>query len=149
MQRLLAALLVLAGTLCAPGATAQDWIYSARPGDNIWNLTERHLKGLQYWKRLQTYNQLRNPDFILPGTRLRIPIRWLKVQPTSARLIVVQGQVQRMTANDGALHVAAPGDELRSGDGIRTGAQSSATVAWSPAIGSGQAMPPFHGASPR
>jgi len=125
---LLAAILLVAGMLSSAPAAAQDWIYSARPGDNIWNLTERHLKGLQYWKRLKAYNKLPNPDYIVPGTRLRIPIRWLKVQPTSARLIVVQGQVQRVTGEDGALIVAARGDELRSGDGIRTGAQSSATV---------------------
>jgi hypothetical protein len=92
----LGVVLSLLAMLCASPTGAHDWIYTARPGDNIWNLTEKHLTGIRYWKRLQEYNQLATPDRIRPGTRLRIPIRWLKVQPASARVIAVQGDVQRV-----------------------------------------------------
>ena len=91
-------------------AAAHDWIYSAVPGDNIWNITERHLKGIRYWKQLQTYNRLASPDRILPGTRLRIPISWLKVQPASARVVAVVGSVERVSGHDGVRAPAAIGE---------------------------------------
>lgn len=124
------AMLLAALILCSQASlvAANDWIYSARPGDNIWSLTEKHLKSMGYWKALQKYNNVTAPRRIPPGTRLKIPIRWLKVQPASARVIVVRGDVQRVPAGAGTLQPAVVGDTLESGDGLRAGAESSATV---------------------
>lgn len=51
------------GGLLAGGAVvrADDWIYVVRPGDNLWTLTERHLKRLGYVPRLQAANGVANP----------------------------------------------------------------------------------------
>ena len=32
---------------------AEEWVYTVRPGDNLWNLTERHLKSMEYVQELQ------------------------------------------------------------------------------------------------
>ena len=45
---LLAVLMVLSAS-----AAAEEWIYTVRPGDNLWNLTERHLKNIKYVQGLQ------------------------------------------------------------------------------------------------
>jgi len=42
-------------------SVAKDWIYTVRPRDNPWNLTERYLKGLQYWPKLQQLNHITDP----------------------------------------------------------------------------------------
>ena len=34
-------------------ALAEDWIYSVRPGDNLWDLSEAHLTSMKYWRPLQ------------------------------------------------------------------------------------------------
>jgi hypothetical protein len=121
--------LLLSLALLAPAvAGAADWIYSTRPGDNIWDLTEQHLKSIGYWKRLQRYNAIENPRSIRPGTRLRIPIRWLKVQPASAEIAVLRGDVRRRSADAAAPVPAAVGDELKSGDSVITAADASATL---------------------
>ena len=39
-------------------AAEEEWIYTVRPGDNLWNLSERHLNGTQYVRRLQQLNRL-------------------------------------------------------------------------------------------
>ena len=119
---------MLAVVLGGPPAHAHDWIYVARPGDNIWKLTEQHLKDIGYWEKLQAYNRITDPYRILPGTRLRIPIGWLKVQPASAHIIALSGRVLRIPANTSDAVLAAIGDELGSGDAVRTEQASSVTI---------------------
>ena len=88
-QAILYAALSLALTVFqAPLALAgeQYWIYTVRPGDTIWDLTEKHCTDVLHWKRIQRLNNL--PDVpargVLPGTRLKFPIDILKHQPVSA-----------------------------------------------------------------
>ena len=46
--------LVLLG---AETARAQEWLYTVRPGDNLWNVTAEHLNRMDYWPRLQVMKQ--------------------------------------------------------------------------------------------
>ena len=74
-------------------AVAEEWIYTVRPGDNLWNLTERHLSSIRYVYQLQQLNKILNPYAIPPGTKIRIPVAWSKQisDGVSARVINVQG----------------------------------------------------------
>ena len=50
---------LLAGIALAIGgsaALAQDFVYVVRAGDNPWNITQRYLKNIDYWPRIQDYN---------------------------------------------------------------------------------------------
>lgn len=112
---LLAALMVL-----STSATAEEWIYTVRPGDNLWNLTERHLKSMEYVQRLQQLNNIKNPYVIPPGTQLRIPTAWTKLlHEALAKVIGVHGiaTLRRQDQEDTPIELGMRlliGDEIRS-----------------------------------
>ena len=93
--RLLAA---LALALCGSAAVAQDFVYIVRAGDNPWNITRRYLKNIDYWPRIQDYNQILDPQAIRPGTVLRIPVAWMRGERTSAYIVDVRGEVEQQVA---------------------------------------------------
>lgn len=72
---------------------AEEWIYTVRPGDNLWNLTERHLTSMKYVYRLQQLNQIQDPYVVPPGTRIRMPIGWTRHHTDNvyASVIAVHG----------------------------------------------------------
>lgn len=124
-----ASLLIGALLLISIGrAECQEWIYTARPGDNLWALSKQYLKRVTYWQELQALNNIQNPRQIPPGTRIRVPIEWLRKQPAQARAIDVRGQVERIPARETQSEALQPGASLRIGDRIRTYADSSVTL---------------------
>ena len=124
-----ASILIGALALVAIGrAECQEWIYTARPGDNLWALSKQHLKRVTYWRELQTLNNIQNPRQIPPGTRIRVPIAWLRKQPAQALATDVRGQVERTPARSTRSEALRSGTSLRIGDRIRTDADSSVTL---------------------
>ena len=118
-------LLLLAQT---PGkAWGQYWIYTVRPGDSIWNVTEEYLADIGYWRRLQVLNGIQHPERLPPGDRLRIPIAWLKLQPVAVRVVESRGEVEVAPATGRRIPISA-GLLLGAGDAIRTGATGSVTL---------------------
>jgi hypothetical protein len=131
MLRCAAAAALTFAMLCGPGATtamAEDavWRYTVRPGDNIWDLSRRYLADWRNWQLIQTLNNIDQPRNIPPGSRLDIPLRLLRLEPASATLVTMHGSLTLL--RDGAPAPAAPGDELRIGDRLVTGEDSSAVV---------------------
>lgn len=119
--------------LAHPRAESQEWIYTVRPGDNLWNLSEEYLSSMRFWRRLQTLNQIDDPTHIPPGTRLRFPVAWLKLQPAGVRVVEARGDVRTKSASSAEpvrLEPRADGafDLLRGGDEIHTGAESSVVL---------------------
>ena len=46
--------------------------YLVRPGDTLWNLSQRFLNNPWYWPKIWSYNQeLDNPNWIYPGSQIR------------------------------------------------------------------------------
>lgn len=117
---------LLMGTTVA--VNSQEWIYTVRSGDNLWNITADYLTRMDYWQRLQTLNQVADPQELPPGMKLRIPIAWLKGQPTAARVLSVQGTAEVKIAFTGRTIMATTDLLLHSGDEIRTGSDSSVSV---------------------
>ncbi len=108
----------------APPALAQhDFDYVVRPGDNPWNITARYLKSVNYWPRIQRYNNILEPSAIAPGTRLRIPTAWMRAEAASVRVEDVRGSVEREI--DGRTEALVPGMLLDAGALIRTRDDSS------------------------
>lgn len=107
---------------------SQEWIYTVRYGDNLWNITADYLTRMDYWQRLQTLNQVADPQELPPGMKLRIPIAWLKRQPTAARVLGVQGTAEVKIAFTGQTIMVTTDLLLHSGDEIRTGSDSSVSV---------------------
>ena len=111
-------------------ALAQDWLYTVRPGDKLWNLAAEFCGSSSRWRDLARHNALTDPARLNPGSRLRIPIRWLAQQPASARVMAAQGEVNSREAGSDDLRAVAVGDELGIGAHLLTGSDSYATVAF-------------------
>ena len=115
-------------TYLVPPVAASEWVYTVRPGDNLWDITEKHLTHIRFAKHLQSLNKIEDPWHILPGTRLRIPLDWVRLQPASARVVEVQGKVSARRARGKQSVSVVPGIELLIGDVLTTGPDASTLI---------------------
>ena len=120
--------LVLLALLMANAAQGQEWLYTVRPGDNLWNISADYLTRIDDWPKLQTLNQVADPEHLPPGMKLRIPIAWLKRLPTTARVVNVQGQANVVIAATQQTIPVESGLLLHSGDVVHTGPESNVTL---------------------
>lgn len=135
-MRRIGTLLPLLPLLAATSARADQIAYVVQRGDNPWNLTQRYLKGVAYWPRLQQLNHVQDAAHIPPGTVLHIPVEWLRLSSTSVQVISAHGDaVVSAGADPAAAEVAVvAGMSLRAGQRVQT--RSGATVALQFADGS-------------
>lgn len=103
-----------------------DWVYTVRPGDNIWQLSQQYLKNPNQWPEVQKLNNVNNAQAMQPGSRLSIPIAWLKQQPKPAHIISSHGDVTLI--KNGKSHSVTPPTAINSGDALQSGADGSATI---------------------
>lgn len=127
VRNFLVTLLTISG-LAAQVCYAQDWIYSTRPGDTVWDLTEKYAKSLGYVEAIRKHNNIAEPTRLQPGTRLRFPVRWLKVQPATATVTEVAGMVWLTRAGNSERLDLTAGKQLSLGDVVETDADSNVVV---------------------
>ncbi len=120
--------LMLAALLASTTAPAAEWIYTVQAGDNPWSLTERFLDGIKYWPRLQSHNHIADPLHIPPGTRLRVPVDWLRRAEVTATVAAVQGSADLLRESGAPARALRTGVVLRRGDVVRTGESGNVTV---------------------
>lgn len=108
-------------------AIAADWIYVVSSGDNLWNFSEKYLGSSSNWEKIQRINQLPDPNWIRPGTRLRIPLDWLKSNSVPATVQALAGNVY-LTKSDGKSSPLAVGTKLQLGDRIQTSDDASISI---------------------
>ncbi len=108
----------------ASAAETDEWLYSFQPGDNLWNLTERFLIDQSYWSRLVRLNKVRHPRHMPPGTQVRIPLQWLKVEAAKVRVRDVRGEVL-LNRGDRPARSLESGDLLQHGDRLSLGKDAS------------------------
>lgn len=118
--RCLAGLALVAG---AAGVLAEDFTYVVQPGDNPWNITRRYLKSIDYWPRIQDYNRILEPRTIQPGTRLRIPVAWMRAEPGAARVVDLRGGAELQRG--GQITPLRPGMSVPAGSILRTRDEAS------------------------
>lgn len=117
--------LVLLGASYA--VQAADFLYTVQPGDHPWNLAERYLKRPSLAQKLRHFNHIADDRRILPGTQLRIPNEWLKLESTQVTLLAVEGDTT--LRQDGArTRAALAGELLQAPSVLRTGPDGSATL---------------------
>ncbi|WP_240097023.1 FecR domain-containing protein [Thermomonas flagellata] len=127
LQRLTALLLGLALLLAMLAAPAADWSYRVRPGDTVWDLARRYLRADIPWQQLQAHNRIADPARLAPGSVLRIPVEWLKLQPAPATVLGVRGQASFERPGRPPQPVVA-GMQVGMGLLLRTGAGASLTL---------------------
>jgi len=119
-------------------AADADWRYRVIRGDTLIALTEAWLAPGKTWHDLQKINRVPDPLRLMPGSTLRMPVAWLRREASVAEAVFVRGEVQRQRG--AANEALATGATLQSGDRIKTGAQSSASLRF--ADGSRLLIPP-------
>ncbi len=128
-SRFLIVLVSLMGMLLpSVSLQAQDWIYTTVKGDNIWDLSEKHLDTVLRFKQIKTINDVKAPKRLQPGTKLRIPMKWVRSNPVSAEILEVHGSIE-IQRNNGAIEKnVKPGTRLKLGDQLKSSADSSVAV---------------------
>ena len=114
--------LLLLAVLGSPQALANDrsdYSYTARPGDNLWDLARRFCGSHHHALELSRYNRLADPASLRAGERVRIPVSCLVKQPAAASVRV--GSESAELVRDGVAQAVPAGTEVRMGDSIRTG----------------------------
>ncbi len=104
-------------------AEQQEWLYPMQPGDNLWNITERYLVDMDYWKRLVKLNGVKDPRKMPPGTTVKIPLEWLKLEKAAVRVVALRGKVTLLPVK-GSPRPLASKSVLHVGDGIVVGPDS-------------------------
>lgn len=122
-------LLFTVGPAAAAPAQRQDdgaVIYIAARGDSLYGLARQHMLRMGDYPVVQRLNRIADPHRIPVGTRLRFPIRLLRTEPLSMRLVAYRGDlgIQR----DGTVTAPAIGLDIAQGSILQTGIAGYATI---------------------
>lgn len=98
----------------------KDWIYTIRPDDSLWALCKSYSKEPDCWLKLVKYNKLATPKDIPPGTRIKIPQRWLKDTAAKAEAVSVEGEVHKLEVQTQIRSPLEVGDLLAQNDQVRS-----------------------------
>lgn len=107
-------------------AAAEVVLYTMAPGDNPWTVSQRYLADMADWARVVRLNGLSDARRIAPGTRLRIPVGWLRTEPSTAEVLHHHGAVELYRADRQAAAVRA-GTLLGPASRIVTGPMGNIT----------------------
>ncbi|MGM0568282.1 MAG: LysM peptidoglycan-binding domain-containing protein [Elusimicrobiota bacterium] len=113
----------------SPGAADSELIeIEVSSGDTLSIFARRYLDEPERWPELLEYNELPtgDPDLIYPGDVIRVPMEM--VRDEIADFIRLQNQVRMRKSGDQAWRQAVVGVRLYPNDGIRTSADSSASI---------------------
>lgn len=109
LKRALAALLavLLLGASASAGAQTSGTVVVREvvQGETLIGIVQEMLDPQHAWQALAAFNELKQPDRIRPGTRLRIPAAWLKPVAVEAKVLNLNGEVrQGSRALKGVMH---------------------------------------------
>ncbi len=114
--------------LCSSSVYAQDWIYTVVDGDNLWNLSEQHLDKVTRFEQLRKLNNIENPKRLQPGTRIRVPLAWIRSNPVAAKIISITGSAEIQRARSSTSEQAKVGSLMQLGDQLSTADDSSVAI---------------------
>ena len=114
---------------CAlPVSAAEDetWSIEMRQGDTISAIAKRYLKNPNDWMKLQQFNKVRLDRSMPVGTRVIVPVDWMRLADIEAQVIAARGTVRIERA--GGEIPATPGTVVKAGDRISAAEASSITL---------------------
>jgi len=100
-------------------------------GDCLYNICKKYMDGSSRWREIARINRLADPDLIRPGTKLTVPVSFLKRTPLKGRVTFVLGDARTQIAGKGEWIPLKPGDEVSQNSNLRTGEESALEVAFS------------------
>lgn len=117
-------------TCCISSVTlAEDWLYTMKPGDTVWDISHTVLKDWRYWDDILRHNNISNAATIRPGTKISIPLYIVRDELSEVRVENAVGKVEVIFANNDKRLPLKPGMVLSAGDRVITG--EKATVLFS------------------
>lgn len=96
--------------------------YTVKASDKLIRLSRDMLVSGASWNDVAKYNQLKDPNAIFPGQKIDIPLRLLKSQPATGKVISAEGDVR---LGDAPMQ---PGAAVTDGSQLKTGPNSSAVI---------------------
>src|SRR5690606_2589691 len=101
--------------------------YTIRKGDTLYDLAGRYFTRLEDYHTVQRLNRIADPYRIPVGRVITVPMRLVRTEPLSARLIAARGTVRvRADARDLPVSVGMP---LAIGTRLETGENGFLTIA--------------------
>lgn len=128
LSHLLRSMTSLLTCVVCSAALAGDFSYTVQPGDHPWNLAQRYLKHPTLSRQLLELNKIEDERHVMPGTRLRIPQKWLRLQTSRVRVLAVFGDITQQKAGHTERRHVQQGDYLQAPLVLRTGATGNATL---------------------
>ena len=58
-----------------PEIKPEDITYKIKWGDTLWDIADAYYKNPWNYKKIARYNGIRNPDYIISGTYIKIPAK--------------------------------------------------------------------------
>lgn len=87
---------ILLSILFHSNAFGKEWVYYVTHGDNLWDISKKYLKSPSYFKQIQSINNVVQPKKLAPGTRIRIPLEWVKIFAADVELISLNGKALKV-----------------------------------------------------
>lgn len=107
-------------------AVAEDWLYTMKPGDTVWDISHTLLKDWRYWDDILRHNNISNAATIRPGTKIAVPLYIVREELSEVRVDSAVGKVEVIFANSDKRLPLKPGMVLSAGDRVITGEKSTA-----------------------
>lgn len=109
-----------------PKARPDMVAYTMVKGDNLYTLASRYFLRLADYRAVQSLNRIANPRRIPVGKVIDIPVRLLRAEELSARLIAARGDVR--VSQGAQLLPVSSGMALPIGSALETGANGFLTI---------------------
>ncbi|MFA5857570.1 MAG: FecR domain-containing protein [Elusimicrobiota bacterium] len=125
-----AVILIILSLFCIPAvisAPGEDTIFQdivIKPGETLWSVANYYLKDPTKWNEILRYNKnfpANDPNTVLPGMRIRVPILLIKENLRAAFLVNLINNVQYRKKNAVTWNKAPLNAALYNEDGVKTG----------------------------
>jgi FecR protein/LysM domain len=93
--------------------------------DCLIRICDKYLDAPDAWREIAKVNKLKNPDLILPGQRLLVPVSLVQGVHLDASVTFVKGEVQLLPKGSESWQPLRLNDRVSQGDGVKTGADGT------------------------
>lgn len=130
----LSAIIIMCMSICLTVMAAEDEDsveLRVEKGDKLIKICNKYLENPKRWHEVSKFNRMKNPDTILPGQRVKIPVRLLAGVPVDGKVTFVYGDVKAQKDKKTEWVNIGLGDAVAKGTNIQTGKASSVEVTFS------------------
>jgi hypothetical protein len=123
--------IILSMSLClsAIAAVEEDSAeLKVEKGDKLIKICKKYLEDPEKWREVAKFNHMKNPDTILPGQRVKIPVRLMHGVPLDGTATFVYGDVKVQKNETAEWTMIVSGNTVSRGSKIQTGGASSIEI---------------------